>query len=240
MGAAPVSFHVSGWLMQFPVSNCAARVAVDATDTRAAPPSTTPTLRMHMNDEITLSQRYSAVAVLLHWLMFAGILVATVMALYMVSIPGITPAKLRLFNYHKWLGVCLWLVLMLRMLWRLKNPPPPLPDAMPLWQKRAAALGHSGLYVLMFAIPVLGYFYSLAAGYPVVLFGQIPLPVMMAPDPELKELLKTAHRMANQLLWLVLLTHVGAALKHALIDRDGIMQRMLPSGGTTGGQRGVQ
>ncbi len=187
----------------------------------------------------TPAGRYSGISILLHWLMVAGILAATVMAVYMVGIAGITPTKLRLFNYHKWLGVCLWFLVLLRLMWRWKNPPPPLPDSMPDWQRYAAAIGHAGLYVLMLIIPVLGYFYSLAAGYPVVLFGQWPLPVLMGADPELKEWFKSAHRFANRALWLILLAHVGAALKHAFLDRDGIMHRMLPWGDVTGRRREI-
>jgi cytochrome b561 len=150
------------------------------------------------------------------------------MALYMVDIPGITPTKLRLFNYHKWLGVCLWLFVLARLCWRYLSPPPALPDSVPGLQRRLAAIGHAGLYTLMLLIPILGYAYSLAAGYPVVLFGVLELPVFMAADPELKPVLKTLHKLANQLLWVLLTGHVLAALKHALFDRDGIMQRMLP------------
>lgn len=170
--------------------------------------------------------RYHPVSISLHWLTVLGLLAATAMALIMVDMPGITPAKLRLFNYHKWLGVCLLLLVVVRLLARLVWPAPALPASIPVWQQQVARGLHLGLYLLLLLIPVIGYCYSLAAGFPVVLFGVWPLPVFMAPDPELKAVLKTAHQWANKALWIVLALHVSAALKHAFIDRDGVMQRM--------------
>lgn len=164
----------------------------------------------------------------LHWLTVIGIVAATVMAVIMVDIPGITPQKLRLFNYHKWLGVCLWGLVLCRLAWRVAHPPPPLPAELPGWQRAVAHILHLALYALLLLIPLLGYGYSLAAGYPVVLFGVLPLPVLFGPDPDLKAGLKLAHLWANQALWGLLLLHVGAALQHAFVQRDGVMQRMLP------------
>ncbi len=81
----------------------------------------------------------------------------------------------------------------------------------------------------MFAVPLSGYFYSLAAGYPVVYFGMFPLPVLIGPDPVLHDALRGLHYWLNMLLAGLVALHVLAALKHLFIDRDGIMQRMLPS-----------
>ncbi len=87
---------------------------------------------------------------------------------------------------------------------------------------------HGLLYVLMFAIPLSGYFYSLAAGVPVTYLGVLPLPVLIGPDPELKDVLKAVHYWLNMSLLAAVVLHVAAALKHQFIDRDGVLKRMLP------------
>ena len=99
---------------------------------------------------------------------------------------------------------------------------------MPGWEKSAAHVSHFLLYVLLFAVPLSGYFYSLAAGVPVVYFGVIELPVLIGRDPELKELLETTHFGLNMLLAATVALHIAAALKHQFIDHDSVFRRMLP------------
>ena len=99
---------------------------------------------------------------------------------------------------------------------------------MPLWQRRASAIGHALLYVLMFAVPLSGYFYSLAAGVPVVYFGVWPLPVLIEADPVLKLVLKQLHIALVYTMLLIIVVHLLAALKHHFIDRDSVLKRMLP------------
>ena len=111
----------------------------------------------------------------------------------MVDIHGITPTKLKYFSWHKWLGVTVLALACIRLLWRLTHAAPAYPANMPAWQHNAASGLHGLLYLLMFAIPVSGYIYSLSAGIPVVYLGIIPLPVFMDPNPELKPVLKELH-----------------------------------------------
>ena len=99
---------------------------------------------------------------------------------------------------------------------------------MPPWQRGAAHGLHWLLYLLMFAVPLSGYFYSLSAGVPVVYFGVVELPVLIAPDPALKSVLKGVHYWLNMLLAGLVGVHVAAALKHLVVNRDGVMGRMLP------------
>jgi cytochrome b561 len=99
---------------------------------------------------------------------------------------------------------------------------------MPGWQKRAADLLHALLYVLIFAVPLSGYFYTLAAGVPVVYFGLFELPVLIDANPALKPVLKEVHFWLNMTLATGVGLHVAAALKHQFIDRDGLLRRMLP------------
>lgn len=179
------------------------------------------------NTDLTM-QRYSLPAIVLHWLIALLIIGTFTLGLVMTDIPGLTPTKLRYFSWHKWAGVTVLLLAALRLLWRLRRAPPAYPAAMPAWQGRAAHGLHGLLYVLMFAVPLSGYFYSLAAGVPVVYFGLFPLPVLIEADPALKPVLGALHYWLNMGLAALVAVHVLAAMKHVLIDRDGIMGRMLP------------
>jgi cytochrome b561 len=173
-------------------------------------------------------QRYTLPAIALHWLIAVMIIGAFAMGLVMTEIPGITPTKLKYYSWHKWAGVTILLLAVLRLAWRLGHPPPPYPGTMPAWQRRAAGALHHLLYVLIFAVPLSGYFYSLSAGVPVVWFGVVELPVLIGPDPELKPVLKGLHYWLNMTMAACVLGHVAAALKHHFIDRDGVLRRMLP------------
>ena len=172
--------------------------------------------------------RYTNTAIALHWLIAVMIVCAFTMGLVMTDIPGITPTKLKYYSWHKWAGVTILALACLRLLWRLGHRAPPYPSSMSAWQKSAASGLHALLYVLMFAIPLSGYFYTLSAGVPVVYFGLFQLPVLMDPSPELKPILKALHYWLNMGMAALVLDHVAAALKHHFVDRDGVLQRMLP------------
>jgi cytochrome b561 len=172
--------------------------------------------------------RYTRTAMLFHWLIAILIIGAFTMGLVMADMPGITPTKLKYYSWHKWTGVTILALATFRLLWRLGHTPPPYPLSMAGWQTKAANGLHSLLYVMMFAVPLSGYFYTLSAGIPVVYFGLFQLPVLIDPNPELKPVLKALHFWLNMGLATLVAGHLGAALKHAFIDRDGIVQRMLP------------
>ncbi|PHV21433.1 cytochrome b [Janthinobacterium sp. BJB446] len=173
-------------------------------------------------------QRYTTTAIILHWLTALLIISAFIMGLVMVDIPGLTPTKLKYFSWHKWLGVTVLAIAAIRLLWRKANVPPPPPASMVAWQKKAADAMHVLLYLLIFAVPISGYLYTLASGVPVVYLGLFQLPVIMAPNPELKPLLKEIHYVLNMTMAAAVAAHVLAALKHQFIDKDGVLKRMLP------------
>ncbi|MGV7210918.1 cytochrome b [Oxalobacteraceae bacterium A2-2] len=173
-------------------------------------------------------QRYTYPAMLLHWLTAVLIIAAFFLGLTMVDIPGLTPTKLKYFSWHKWLGVTVLLVAVLRVLWRGANRPPPALASIPPWQHKVAELMHWLLYALIFAVPVSGYLYSSAAGVPVVYLGLVPLPTLIGPDPELKAVLKTVHYVLTMTMAASVVAHALAALKHHFIDRDATLRRMLP------------
>lgn len=177
----------------------------------------------------TSADRYTPTARWLHALLGLALVGVFAMGLYMTSLP-FSPQRLKLYNWHKWAAMLVLGFSVLRLVWRLTHRPPELPaairDAMPAWQRAAHHGTHMGLYVLFFAVPLLGWAYSSAAGFPVVLFGLLPLPDWVPVSPELAEVLKPLHRLAAYALAALMLLHVAAALKHALIDRDGLLRRM--------------
>ncbi|MGN6314986.1 cytochrome b [Trinickia sp.] len=171
---------------------------------------------------------YTPIAIALHWIVAAMISGGFALGWVMTRIPGITPDKLRFYSWHKWIGVTVLVLALLRMLWRATHRPPPLPESTSAWQRGAAHVVHLALYALMVAIPVSGYFYSSAANVPVVYLGLVSLPTIIAPDPALKVWLKTVHVALNYGLFALVLGHAAAVVKHHWIDRDGLLRRMLP------------
>lgn len=179
--------------------------------------------------------RYTATAKLLHWLLALALIAAIGIGLYMVSL-SFSPQRLKLYNWHKWLGVSILALSLVRMGWRLANKPPALPAAMqarmPAWQHLAHHGTHLALYALFFIVPLLGWAYSSAAGFPIVFLGLVQLPDWVPVSSTLAETIKPLHQWAAYALAGLIVLHVAAALKHQFIDRDGLLLRMLP------GQRG--
>jgi cytochrome b561 len=171
--------------------------------------------------------RYTRTAIALHWLTALLVVAAFPLGVYMADL-ALSPLKLKLISYHKWLGVTVFLLLLLRLAWRIGHVPPPLPDSMPLWQRQAAHGLHLVLYLLLFAIPLTGWLMSSAKGFQTVYLGVLPLPDLIAKDKALGDGLRQVHEMLNLTLLVLLLAHVAAALKHHFIERDGILARMLP------------
>ncbi len=174
-----------------------------------------------------MQQRYTTTAIIFHWLVALMIIGAFSMGLVMTEM-SLSPTKLKYYSWHKWAGVTILFLATLRLLWRLTHSTPAYPASMPGWQKTGANALHGLLYVLMFAVPVSGYFYTLSAGYPVVYFGLFELPVLIQKNEELKPLLQSVHFWLNMTLAAAVAMHVAAALKHQFIDRDGVLKRMLP------------
>lgn len=175
--------------------------------------------------------RYSAPAMLLHWLLALAIFTSVGLGLYMTGLP-FSMARLKLYNWHKWAGIVILALSVLRLLWRLKRKPPALPreveSAMPRWQRTVYKGTHHAMYALFVLIPLAGWAYTSATGFPVVLFGVWPLPDFVPKDQALAELLKTAHAWLAYALMGVVALHIAAALKHHFVNRDGLLLRMLP------------
>jgi cytochrome b561 len=170
---------------------------------------------------------YGAVAMLFHWLLAVMIVSALLLGWYMADLP-FSLARVKLFNWHKWLGMTIMLLAALRLLWRLAQPVPPLPGSMARWELVLAHASHTAMYLLFFAVPLIGWARSSAAGFSVVYFGLVQLPDLVGKDKALAETLTQAHAIAAYLFAALIVLHVAAALKHAVIDKDGVLSRMLP------------
>jgi cytochrome b561 len=173
------------------------------------------------------TNRYTRTAISLHWLVAAAIVATFGLGLYMHELP-FSPDKLRLYSWHKWAGVTIFLLVLARIVWRLAHRPPAPPASMPAWQRQAAEGVHMLLYGLMVAVPLSGWLMSSAKGVPTVWFGVLPLPDLVDKDEELGELLATVHKTFNLSMAGLVLVHAGAALKHHFVDRDEVLVRMLP------------
>lgn len=174
-----------------------------------------------------MNDRYTRTAILLHWATALLIFAAFPLGVYMHDLP-LSPHKLKLFSWHKWIGIGILLLAILRVLWRSSHRPPPLPDTMPRREKIAAHGMHYLLYGLILAVPVSGWLMSSAKGFQTVWFGVLPLPDLVGKNKELGDLLREAHETLNFLMLGLVLAHAGAALKHHLIERDDILARMIP------------
>ena len=181
---------------------------------------------------MTETQAYTGVAKYLHWLV-AGLIVLQFVLAELAEGAGDADELLRqlaLLAHHKSVGLTILLLALVRVGWRWYEPPPPLPSTMPSWQQLASKLSHNLLYVLLFALPVSGWLMSSASAYSVSWFNVLAIPDLVDPDPELKETLETIHESLALGLFLLASLHILAALKHALLDRDGVLARISSSG----------
>ena len=172
--------------------------------------------------------RYQPVGIAMHWLIGA-LLVAQIGLGFLLDdiAPRGTPARAGVINLHKSFGLVLLLLIVLRLLWRWRHQAPPWPAAMPGWQRRAASLGHWALYVCMLVMPLSGYIASNFSKHGLKFFG-VPLRPWGADLPQVYEFLGRVHITTAFIFTALIVGHVLVALKHALVDRDGVFSRMWP------------
>jgi cytochrome b561 len=170
-------------------------------------------------------QRFNLLARLLHWTMAVLILTMAFVGIGMVS--TLSPKYHQLLSLHKSVGSLILVLVAVRLLNRLLNPPPPLPLDLPGWQQYLAKASHVILYALMFALPLVGWSMLSAGGYPIVVFGAIHLPPLLPHNAPLFALLRSTHTLLALLLFAVFLAHLGAALFHALIRRDDVLKSLV-------------
>lgn len=183
--------------------------------------------------------RYNTTAMVLHWLVAALIVINIVVGLAAVN-AGDSDVR-RIMDMHKSFGLTVLGLVILRILWRLANKPPPMPRAYPKVERIGAHVAHGLLYAVMLLLPLTGYIHDSAwkeaATHPIVLFGLVHFPriaVVKALDPATKEhvhsLFGAAHVYFGYILYGLLALHIAGAIKHQAIDREPELQRMLPRG----------
>ena len=170
---------------------------------------------------------WGALAKLFHWVM-AALILAQIALGVMAASWRVSPTKIELFFWHKSTGMLILALVALRLLWRLANPTPELPADMAGWERAAARLSHLLLYALMIALPVTGWIVNSASNVPFRIFWLIPLPAIVAPDKPTADLFERVHGALFTLLALVLVAHIGAALRHHFVKRNTVLVRMLP------------
>jgi cytochrome b561 len=172
----------------------------------------------------TQQARFPATSRWLHWVM--AVMVLTMLFIGIGMVASVSERYHVLVSMHKPLGIAILILVIVRFINRLINPPPPLPDTMPHWQRVAAKASHFLLYALMFIMPLVGWGMLSAEPYPVVSYGPLQLPPILPQDAALYAGLRQLHTWLAYLFFATFLAHLGAALLHGLIRRDGVFESM--------------
>jgi len=171
--------------------------------------------------------RYTVTAIALHWLTAALIITLVGLGWYLGALPPRSSQKPFLLGLHESLGILAAALIAARITWRAVHAPPPLPDALPRWERTAARFAHMLLYFCIIVMPLTGYVSVNFTRGPVSFFG-LDLPVWAAPDRPLQKLFEDIHVATSNVLVALVALHAAAALKYWLYDRNGVFQRMLP------------
>ena len=171
------------------------------------------------------ADRYPRAVVLLHWSLALLIIALLCIGWYMVDTARNTPERAFFFNLHKSLGIVAAAVIVALVVLRLRHAAPPLPAGMPRWEKLWAVLNHRLFYVFMVLVTVTGYGTSSFSKYGPKLFG-IPLPHWGWEDAALRNDFVAVHRVTSLVFAMLIAIHIGAALKHLLLDKDRVFERM--------------
>ena len=171
--------------------------------------------------------RYSTVSLVLHWLI--AVLVVTQIGLIWAHEATEGPISREFVNIHKSVGLSILVLTLVRLGWRIANPAIPLPPEMPRWQKLLARTNHVLFYVLLLAMPLVGWAASSAAGRDIVWFGLFEWPLLpIGGGRETARDLMDVHEAAAKLLIFLVVLHIVGALKHQFVDRDNVLHRMIP------------
>lgn len=172
-----------------------------------------------------MTTHYTRTAVGLHWAV-AGLIFSALFMGWTMTGMEVSPQRLKVYNWHKWVGVTVLTLALVRLVWRLTHRAPPLVASITGWKRGAAHAGHALLYVLMIVMPLTGWIYSNYSGYPVVYLGKIPLPNLVERNRELAATWLDIHSTLAICLAAVIAGHVLVALYHGFIQRDGTLKRM--------------
>lgn len=181
-----------------------------------------------MNFNSSGGSRYTTTSIVFHWILAGLALTMIGLGFYMTDIPKGTPDRAFYFNLHKSIGVTTALLVIARLWWRSRNPPPPLPASMRGWEVQASKISHALLYMCLIVMPLSGFSATQFTKYGVNYFGLFKIPPMGSENKVVYDLLQGIHGVTATLLIVLVVIHVLAAFKHLLIDRDKVFQRMLP------------
>ena len=170
-----------------------------------------------------MSNRFPLLSRILHWVL--AVLILTMLFIGIAMVASLSDYH-RLVAIHKPLGILILVLVAIRLINRLLNPPPPLPAGMPSFLRFAAHASHWLLYILMFALPLVGWGMLSAAGYPIVLAGAWHLPPILPHNVALYASLRSLHTVLAFVLFATFIAHLGAALTHALVFKDGVFRSM--------------
>ena len=171
--------------------------------------------------------RYTTTAIVLHWLIAAAVIGLIGWGWWMQTIPKLPVGpRVDAFNLHKSIGMTVLLLMLVRIGWRARHPPPPFMP-MPRWQAQLAQAVHVLLYVCLIVQPLSGYLGSAFSGYPVRFFG-IVLPAWATKHDTLKDAFSVVHLVNSWVLVGALALHVAGTVQHALLERDGSFRRIWP------------
>ncbi len=170
---------------------------------------------------------YGVVARSFHWI--SALIVLTMIPVGLIMTEDI-PRSVQnpLFVLHKGLGSVFLVILLARIVWRLRHPPPPLPESLPPLQRRAAEWTHILLYLTLVIMGVSGYVRVTTGGYPIEWLNALGIPPLLPKMEAVSKVASLVHDMTKNLLIALILLHVAAVIHHSLIRRDGLLARMWP------------
>ena len=172
-------------------------------------------------------EKYPSSAVAWHWILAALVFVLYAMGWYMVELPKRTPQVAFWYNLHKSIGIVSAIAIVWLLAWRLRNSPPPLPAAMSRWEIKAAEINHRLFYVCLVVLVLSGFIESNFTKWGIKFFG-LEIPTLFSEDKRLYYFFNRIHVYTSYIFSGLIAIHIGAAVKHWLVDRDRVFHRMLP------------
>jgi len=165
----------------------------------------------------------------LHWLIVALVVAQLIVGSTLGATPADASLWRTLFPLHATIGMSIFVVMLVRLLWRVSNPVPELPDTLKPWQKTLAHGNHWLLYIILIGLPIGGYVLVSTHGQPIPFFGWSLPPMPFVPQSEtLQATIKAMHGLGAMIVVVLVVLHVAAALRHGYLLKDGVLQRMAP------------
>lgn len=175
----------------------------------------------------TTTETWGSVARFLHWTIAVLVISMLIVGYWMTDLAP-SADKMRIYSWHKSVGITILILTSLRLCWRMFDPRPADPPGFGPVAARVSRFVHSAFYILLIAMPLSGWLYNSASNFPLRWFGWIKIPALTAADPKLKSLANESHEILSYVILALLLVHVAGAFKHHWLDRDTVLRRMLP------------